>query len=203
MDKKNSTALPQPANRAVTKKILSDSNDDLSYWLSQPADARLKAVEQLRVQYSLLVQMKLTQDFQNIIQLLNSAGAEYIIAGGFAVALYGYPRYTGDIDIWINPSHENAFKVLSILYQLGYDPQDVNLEDLTTENVVVQLGYPPNRIDLSTGMTGLSFESSWQNKIMMPFGGTTANFISLDDLKRNKQATARQQDLLDLENLPK
>lgn len=203
MDKKNSTALPRPANRAVTKKILSDSNDDLSYWLSQPADARLQAVEQLRVQYSLLVQMKLTQDFQTIIQLLNSAGAEYIIAGGFAVALYGYPRYTGDIDIWINPSQENALKVLSILYQLGYDPQDVNLEDLTTENVVVQLGYPPNRIDLSTGMTGLSFESSWQNKIMMPFGGTTANFISLDDLKRNKQATARQQDLLDLENLPK
>ncbi|ARS37670.1 hypothetical protein CA264_01090 [Pontibacter actiniarum] len=127
---------------------------------------------------------------------------EYIIAGGFAVALYGYPRYTGDIDIWINPTVENAAKVLQVLHKFGYTEQEVNLEDLTTANIVVQLGYPPNRIDLSTGLDGLSFNSCWENKVSMPFGNTIANFISLPDLKKNKQATARQQDLLDLQHLP-
>ncbi|MCX2738903.1 nucleotidyltransferase domain-containing protein [Pontibacter anaerobius] len=182
---------------------MSDSNDDLSYWLSQPAEARLAAVQQLRAQYSILVQMELTQDFQEVIKQLNAAKAEYLIAGGFAVAVYGYPRYTGDIDIWINPTEDNAQKVLAVLYELGYDPQEVNLEDLTTEDVVVQLGYPPNRIDLSTGLSGVDFETCWQNKAAMPFGDVVANFISLKDLKKNKQATARQQDLLDLENLPR
>lgn len=104
MSRKASTPLPRPASRAVSKKKLSDSNDDLTYWLSQPAEARLAAVEQLRAQYSLLVQMELTHNFQEYIEQLNASGVEYIIAGGFAVALYGYPRYTGDIDIWINPT---------------------------------------------------------------------------------------------------
>ncbi|WP_266204412.1 nucleotidyltransferase domain-containing protein [Pontibacter kalidii] len=146
--------------------------------------------------------MELTEDFQEVIKQLNAAGAEYLIAGGFAVALYGYPRYTGDIDIWINPTEDNAQKVLAVLYELGYDPQEVNLEDLITEDVVVQLGYPPNRIDLSTGLDGVDFKSCWKNKLVTPFGDVMANFISLQDLKKNKQATARQQDMLDLQNLP-
>ncbi|RIJ33556.1 hypothetical protein D1627_17730 [Pontibacter oryzae] len=126
-----------------------------------------------------------------------------MIAGGFAVAVYGYPRYTGDIDIWINPTEENARKVMPVLREIGYDEQQVNLEDLTTLDIVVQLGYPPNRIDLATGLAGVDFETCWENKAIMPYGDTMANFISLDDLKKNKLATARQQDLLDLQNLPK
>ncbi|AKD03526.1 hypothetical protein POKO110462_17335 [Pontibacter korlensis] len=146
--------------------------------------------------------MELTDNFQGFVKLLNTSSAEYIIAGGFAVALYGYPRYTGDIDIWINPSAENATKVLAVLQELGYSEQEVNLEDLTTTDIVVQLGYPPNRIDLATGMAGVEFTSCWASKAAIPFGDTRANFISLKDLKKNKKATARQQDLLDLDNLP-
>lgn len=203
MDRKVSAPLPHPANRAVSKKRLSDSNDDLSYWLKQPAALRLAAVEQLRAHYSLLAQMKLTTNFQDFVKKLNASGVEYIIAGGFAVAVYGYPRYTGDIDIWINPTRENAQKVLLVLRTIGYDEQQVSLEDLTTTDIVVQLGYPPNRIDLATGLAGVEFEACWENKATMPYGDTMANFISLSDLKKNKQATARQQDLLDLQNLPK
>ncbi|MFD1188039.1 hypothetical protein ACFQ2O_17635 [Pontibacter rugosus] len=168
----------------------------------QSEETRLKAVDALRYQYSLLVDMELTHDFQKFVQKLNGVGAEYIIAGGFAVALYGYPRYTGGIDIWINPVPANAAKVLQVLQEMGYSDKEVNLEDLTTIDVVVQLGYPPNRIDLTTGMTGIEFNSCWQNKASMPFGGEMAYFISLNDLKKNKKATARQQDLLDLQNLP-
>ncbi|WP_199688470.1 hypothetical protein [Pontibacter oryzae] len=203
LDRKASAPLPHPANRAVSKKRLSDSNDDLSYWLKQPAAFRLAAAEQLRAQYSLLVQMKLTTNFQDFVKKLNASDVEYIIAGGFAVAVYGYPRYTGDIDIWINPTEENARKVMPVLREIGYDEQQVNLEDLTTLDIVVQLGYPPNRIDLATGLAGVDFETCWENKAIMPYGDTMANFISLDDLKKNKLATARQQDLLDLQNLPK
>ncbi|WP_089317502.1 nucleotidyltransferase domain-containing protein [Pontibacter ummariensis] len=146
--------------------------------------------------------MELTHNFQAFVKQLNAIEAEYMIAGGFAVALYGYPRYTGDIDIWINPAQENALKVLEVLYSFGYLERDVNLEDLTTPEIVVQLGYPPNRIAIATGLAGVDFRDCWDHKIRMPFGDTVANFISLDHLKKNKQASARLQDLLDLQNLP-
>lgn len=174
----------------------------MSYWLAQLPAARLAALEQLRALYKILVKMELKNDFQSFIKLLNSCHAQYIITGGFAVAIHGYPRYTGDIDIWIDPSIENALKVLAALQSFGYSDKQVNLQDLTTPGIVVQLGYPPNRIDLVTGLAGVDFEDCWNNKVSMSFGDAPAYFISLQDLKRNKKATARQQDLLDLENLP-
>ena len=201
MNMKASSPLPQPASRAVSKKQLSDSNTDVTYWLSQPPAARIAAVQELRNQYRLLVKMELTNIFEDFIKRLNASQAQYIIAGGFAVALYGYPRYTGDIDVWINPTSENAEKVLSAIQEIGFTEGDVNMEDLTTADIVVQLGYPPNRIDISTGMAGIEFNECWSRKAVMPFGDQMANFISLEDLKTNKKATARQQDLLDLQNL--
>ena len=145
--------------------------------------------------------MELTNIFEDFVKELNSCHAEYMVAGGFAVALYGYPRYTGDIDIWINPTQDNAHRVLKALKTIGYSEQDATLEDLTTPDIVVQFGYPPNRIDVSTGLAGVEFNQCWNRKSVIPFGDTMANFISLDDLKQNKQATARQQDLLDLKKL--
>jgi len=202
LKKKASSPLPHPASRAVSKKKLSDSNKDLTYWLLQPPAVRLAALMQIREQYRLLVQMELTHNFQDFVKTLNDCQVAYMIAGGFAVALYGYPRYTGDIDIWVKSSPENAAKLLSVLKQFDYSEKDVNLEDLTTPDIVVQLGYPPNRIDLATGLAGVSFDACWLRRVVMPLGETMANFISLEDLKQNKRATARQQDLLDLQNLP-
>ncbi|GAB3540575.1 hypothetical protein GCM10027443_38690 [Pontibacter brevis] len=183
---------------------MSDSNNDLSYWLSRPPVARIAALEHLREQYSLVVQVQMepTHNFHDFVKAFNASGVVYMVAGGFAVALYGYPRYTGDIDIWIDTAEENASKALKVLYALGYSDKEVNLEDLTTSDIIVQLGYPPNRIDLTTGMAGVDFASCWENRVVMPFGDTMANFISLNDLRKNKKATARQQDLLDLQNLP-
>jgi hypothetical protein len=146
--------------------------------------------------------MELTYNFEEFVKRLNAAAAEYLVAGGYAVAVYGYPRYTGDIDVWINSTPDNAARVLQVLEYFGYSEKEVNLEDLTTPEIIVQLGFPPNRIDLSTGLAGVDFETCWQNKVSLPFGDVMANFISLADLKKNKRATARQQDLLDLENLP-
>jgi len=146
--------------------------------------------------------MELTHIFQEFVKQLNAHEAEYLVAGGFAVALYGYPRYTGDIDIWINATPANALKVLRVLHAFGYSEKEVSLEDLTTPDIIVQLGYPPNRIDLITGLAGVTFPACWENKVTVPFGGTMANFLCLNDLKQNKRATARQQDLLDLQNLP-
>ncbi len=198
-----SSPLPQPASRAVSKKKLSDYNTDINYWLSQSPEFRLSALEQLREQYGLLVKMELTNTFQDFVKRLNNCQACYMIAGGFAVALYGYPRYTGDIDIWIKPTQENAQKVLTAVQQIGYSNKDVTFEDLTTADIVVQLGYPPNRIDLTTGLAGVDCDACWNRKASIPFGGEMAHFISLDDLMVNKKATARQQDMLDLQNLSK
>lgn len=201
MDIKASSPLPRPASRAVSKKQLSDINTDVTYWLSQSPVARLAALQQLRNQYRLLVSMELTNIFEDFVKRLNACQAQYMIAGGFAVALYGYPRYTGDIDIWINPTQENAQKVLDVLKQIGYSEEDATLDDLITPDIVVQFGYPPNRIDLATGLAGVDFAGCWNRKAIIPFGDTMANFISLEDLKQNKMATARQQDLLDLKKL--
>jgi hypothetical protein len=202
LNKKASTLLQHPAGRAVSKIKLSDSNNDLAYWLAQSAVARLAAVEHLRHQYSILVKMELKHDFRNFIQLLNTYQIEYMVAGGFAVALYGYPRYTGDIDIWINPTPQNATILMQALLEFGYTGEQVTIEDLTTPDVVTQLGYPPNRIDIATGLAGVKFAECWKNKVSIPYEDVMANFISLEDLKKNKKASARQQDLLDLQNLP-
>ncbi|WP_461488255.1 hypothetical protein [Pontibacter sp. HJ8] len=202
MNTKASTLLQHPAGRVVSKIKLSDSNNDLAYWLAQSAVARLAAAEHLRQQYSILVNMELKHNFRNFINLLNTYQIEYMVAGGFAVALYGYPRYTGDIDIWINPTPQNATVLIGALQEFGYNGEQVTFEDLTTPDVVTQLGYPPNRIDIATGLAGVKFAECWKNKVSIPYEDVVANFISLEDLKKNKKATARQQDLLDLQNLP-
>lgn len=146
--------------------------------------------------------MELKHDFRNFIQLLNTYQIEYMVSGGFAVALYGYPRYTGDIDIWVNPTPQNATILMRALLEFGYTEEQVTIEDLTTPDVVTQLGYPPNRIDIATGLAGVEFAECWKNKVSIPYEDVMANFISLEDLKKNKKASARQQDLLDLQNLP-
>ncbi|MCC9166215.1 hypothetical protein [Pontibacter harenae] len=202
MPNKISSARPQPTASVVTKKKLSDSNDDLSYWLAQSATARIDAIAYLRKQYSILKGMELQTNFLDFIKILNSCKAEYMVAGGFAVAYNGYPRYTGDIDIWINPSEANAACVLHALEEYGYNDNQITSEDLTTPGVVTQLGYPPNRIDIATGLEGVDFTACWERKKTAVIDGNTVHFISLQDLKENKKATARQQDLLDLQNLP-
>jgi hypothetical protein len=108
----------------------------------------------------------LNQDFKEFIQFLNDNQVHYLIVGGYAVAIHGHPRYTKDIDIWIEISRENALKIMKSLEQFGFGSLGLKMEDFLVPNQVVQLGYPPNRIDLLTSVDGRNFPAN-KNKAIM------------------------------------
>jgi len=143
----------------------------------------------------------LNQDFREFVQLLNDNQVRYLVIGGYAVALHGYPRYTKDIDIWIEMSANNATRLLAALAQFGFASLDLQAEDFMEPNQVIQLGYPPNRIDLLTTPDGVNFETAYSTKLVVDLSGVQVNFIDLENLRLNKQASGRLQDLADLENL--
>ncbi len=146
--------------------------------------------------------MELSQDFKEFIQLLNAHKLEYLVVGGYAVAVHGFPRTTGDIDFWVNPVVENAQRMVNVLTDFGFGALDISIDDFLKEDNVVQLGYPPNRIDIITGVSGLAFNECYTARKEVDFEGEKINFISLYHLKINKKKTGRDKDNLDLKNLP-
>ncbi len=143
----------------------------------------------------------LNQDFKEFIQLLNENQVKYLVIGGYAVAIHGHPRYTKDIDIWIEISDDNANKLVTTLTQFGFESLGVTTQDFQTANQIIQLGYPPNRIDLITNPDGIDFQTCYDSKIEVNLNDVPVKFINLDNLKKNKLASGRLQDLADLENL--
>jgi len=143
----------------------------------------------------------LNQDFKEFFQSLNDNQVRYLVIGGYAVALHGYPRYTKDIDIWIEMSPVNAANMLKALDQFGFGSLGLQVADFLEPDQIIQLGYPPNRIDLITTPPGVDFETCYASRIEVQVDEVRVNFIDLDNLKKNKRAAGRHQDLADLENL--
>ena len=147
--------------------------------------------------------MQIQKDLREFVELLNSNEVDYLVVGAFAVAHHGYPRYTGDLDLLIRPSAENADRVLRALSQFGFGKLDVAADDLRYEGKVVQLGLPPHRIDLITSVSGVSFDEAWLSRESGDLGGVPAPFIGRDALLKNKESTGRAKDLGDAEELRK
>ena len=147
--------------------------------------------------------MKLQSDLREFIGLLNSNAVEYLVVGGHAVALHGYPRYTGDIDFWVRPSKENARAILAVLSAFGFESEGLKIEDFLIEGRVIQLGNPPNRIDLLTSVSGVGFEEAWATRVEALLDGLPIALVSREILVRNKRATGRAKDLADVEQLEK
>jgi hypothetical protein len=145
--------------------------------------------------------MELNQDFKEFIELLNLNKVEYLVVGGYAVGFHGHPRYTGDIDFWIAISKENAVKIIKCLREFGFGTLAIGVEDFMKDDLILQLGYEPNRIDILTSVTGLNFDECYNEKIEAEFDDITVNFIDIRNLKINKEATGRAKDMGDLENL--
>ena len=143
----------------------------------------------------------LSKDFREFVSLLKECDAEYMIVGGYAVGIHGYPRFTGDLDIWLNPTPTNAIKVLKAITEFGFASFNLTMDDLTKEDNVIQFGQPPLRIDLLTTIDGVRFDSCFSNRKEMTFDGLTMNFIGYHDLVKNKKASGRHKDLDDLENI--
>jgi hypothetical protein len=145
--------------------------------------------------------MILNQDFKEFVQSLNDNRVRFLIVGGYAVAFHGYPRFTKDLDIWIETNRQNAEQVVKGLEQFGFASLELTPNDFLEPNTIIQLGYPPNRIDLITGLAGVDFETCYTTRAQAEIDGIVLPFIDLENLKRNKQASGRLQDLADLENL--
>ena len=145
--------------------------------------------------------MPLNNDLREFVALLNSNRVEYLIVGAFAVAHHGFPRYTGDLDILVRPSADNARRTMEALTQFGFGALGIRSEDIESPGKVVQLGVPPNRVDLLTSISGLTFEEASASRVESELDGMAAYFIGRSALIRNKESTGRAKDLGDAEEL--
>ena len=145
--------------------------------------------------------MKLTKDLREFIELLNARGVEYVLIGGHAVAYHGYPRYTGDIDFFVRGTEANAQRVLEVLEAFGFGGDDLDVSDLTTPGRIIQLGRPPQRIDLVNQIDGVEFEQVWTTRVLAHIDGIPVPVIGRDALLQNKRAAGRAKDLADVESL--
>lgn len=143
----------------------------------------------------------LDQDFKEFIQSLNNNSVQYLIVGGYAVALHGYPRYTKDIDIWIALDQKNADNMVHAIDEFGFGSLGLKTDDFLEPGVFIQLGYPPKRIDIITTLQGIQFAECYQSRVEVEIEGVKVDFIDLENLKKNKRAVGRKQDLADLEKL--
>jgi hypothetical protein len=143
----------------------------------------------------------LQNDLNEFVALLLSEKVEFVVVGGHAVAFHGHPRYTGDIDFLVRPVPANAQNVLVALRKFGFGSLGLSLDDFTSEGQIVQLGLPPNRIDLLTSISGVSFETVWESRILGQLGGHEVPFIGFDALITNKTASDRAKDRADIEVL--
>jgi len=143
----------------------------------------------------------LSKDFREFIESLNENSVRYLVVGGYAVAFHGHPRYTSDLDVWVELSPDNADKIIAALKKFGFGSLGLKPEDFLEMDQIVQLGYPPNRIDILTTLIDLKFEDCYKKKVEVEIQGLRINFIDIENLKKNKRATGRSQDLADAENL--
>jgi len=143
----------------------------------------------------------LNRDFREFIESLNASGVRYLIIGGYAVAYHGHPRYTKDLDVWVEPTPENAERMVAALERFGFGSLGLTAADFLDPDKVIQLGQPPIRIDVVLGPAGVEFEACYASRQTQVIDGVAVNFLDLDSLRRNKAATGRPQDLADLEHL--
>jgi hypothetical protein len=144
---------------------------------------------------------KLLQDLREFIELLNSHEVRYLIVGGFAVAYHGHPRMTGDIDFFVEVSEENARKLEAVLVDFGFGGLGLSAEDFKAPGKIIQLGYPPNRIDLITSISGATFAEAWESRVTGELDGLPVTFVGKDILMANKAASGRPKDMADLDAL--
>ena len=140
-------------------------------------------------------------DFSEFLQLLNSHKVRYLIIGGYAVAFHGHPRFTKDLDVWLDASVANAKRVIAVLNDFGFASMGMTVEDFVQSDKIIQLGFPPVRIDLLIGIRSLSFRKAYANRVVADANGVAVNFISLDGLLESKRKAGRPQDIADIEQL--
>jgi hypothetical protein len=147
--------------------------------------------------------MKLNRDLREFIELFHSHKVEYLVVGAHALAWYGLPRYTKDIDFWVNPSEGNADALMRVLDDFGFGDIGVTRDDFLKPDHVIQLGQEPYRIDMMTGISGLTWKEAFDSRVQGEVDGLPVQFIGPNQYIRNKEASGRPQDYADADRLKK
>jgi len=145
--------------------------------------------------------MQSHSDFEEMLQSFDNAGVRFLVVGAYAVAAHSRPRATGDIDLWVERSEENARRIYRALAQFGAPMEQIDERTFVEADVIFQIGVPPVRIDILTGIDGVTFEEAWPNHIDARIGNVMTRMIGFADLIRNKRASGRPKDLADIERL--
>jgi hypothetical protein len=146
---------------------------------------------------------ELSSDFRDMVACFLDEGVRFLIVGAHALAIHGVPRATGDLDLWVEASPDNAARVWAALLRFGAPVQDLKFRqaDFEVAREIFQLGQPPNRIDIMTVLSGVSFAEAWEARVVGKFEGRDVGFLSRDHLIQNKSSTGRGKDRVDLEML--
>jgi hypothetical protein len=145
--------------------------------------------------------MEVQKDFRDLLELLNTHKVEYLIVGAYALAFHGAPRYTGDMDIYVKPNPTNAQRIMAALNDFGFGSAELSAADFEAEDRVVQLGFPPVRVDIVTSLTGVSWEEAVSGKVEGTYGDVRVYYIGREQFISNKRVLGRKKDLADLEAL--
>jgi hypothetical protein len=140
-------------------------------------------------------------DFLDLLRAFSAADVRFMVVGAYALALHGHPRATGDLDVWVDATPDNAPRIMRALAEFGAPMRDLHQADFERPGVTYQIGLPPARIDILTDLTGLSFADAWPARTTGAFGDIQVPFIDRESFVRNKRAVGRPKDLADLEGL--
>ena len=143
----------------------------------------------------------LNRNFRDFLKLLIENDVRFLVVGGYAVGIHGFPRYTGDMDVFIALDAENASRVSVVFDAFGFGDLGVSEKDFQERDSVVEIGREPNKIQILTGIDGVDFGAAYENRMEAELDGLRVPFIGIDDLLKNKQASGRSKDLIDLEEL--
>ena len=145
--------------------------------------------------------MEVQKDFRELLELFNKHNVEYMIVGGYALAFHGAPRYTGDLDIFIRSDSLNAQRIMRALEDFGFESVGLTAADFERLDNVIQLGVPPIRVDIVTSLTGISWESAFENRVQGRYGDVQVHYIGREQFILNKLSMGRKKDLADIEAL--
>lgn len=193
--------------KVATIVRMGDPDPDDGFWMTRPPTERVAHLRELQAYYygpdatDRDDNMPLGKDLQKFVALCLDRDVRFLVVGDYAVVAHGHPRLTKDLDIWIWVDPENAARMAEVLDEFGFGSTGLTEEDFAVEGPGVQLGRPPNRIDILTSIPGVDFESCWERREEQPLGSLAVPFIGLEDLERNKLAAGRHQDLADVDAL--
>lgn len=138
-------------------------------------------------------------NFRDLLAALSAEGAEFLVVGAYAMAAHGLPRMTGDLDIWVRPTPENAQKVWQAMLRFGAPLSSISVNDFSNPDVVFRMGLPPNQIDILMSISGVTFEDAWTNRLEREVEGVRVFILNVRDLIQNKRAAGRPKDQLDVD----